>query len=749
MRRVLARWGGLAALIGVVAVAAVSLPALAGPFEDAVAAYERGDYETALRLYRPLADQGDAKARFNLGLMYVNGRGVAQDYAEAVKWYRKAADQGHADARLNLELMYATGRGVPPDDAEAAEWRRRAADRDNAVARFILGDMRATGRASAPAAPEVSSDSIINNLEPLVAKGNLNEAFKLIQSVPFAVDEKNERLAEWVLANQERLNALFLTDLSGRVFLRDRVEGLKWHFVSRMWASYDAARCTDSTASQGLSVLGGFAKDVSSYVYKHRVKGAEEISSAMAAAVAWEKDHPSPASPLWICRHGMSAYRAAVDKTPLPPEKMLYPKEEWPAIRERKQGDWAKMATLKITTDDNPPDKAPAEQAPELSIPGSSVEAMAAAAADKEAPRMNKDIPSKVTVSLKLIRELDHDYGIKRIVWSQDGRYIASTGIFSIGDMVWDAETGKLVMTAKKRWIGPGGGIGFSPDGRYLITSPAIENMNGLAATVWDLRSKEIVRHLVVPHQDLPDNAIQYAMFSPEGRFLILAYSKGGSKGLLIGVYDASSWELIRSFGHEHELVRSMAISPDGQHLAFGTPGPGTVKVWDYHTGDLVKEFKAQSGSVNAIAYSPDGKFLVTGGDNTRSTLNRKTGVMEKLADDDLVRVWNTDDYKMAWSYAMGKVDKTVSGGSSVRAVAYSPDNRYIAVNNIQNLTANDMKARNLTAYRVFHILDGRSAQVLKTVPVPMHILSLAFSPKGDALAVSGDDTIMIWRIKP
>ncbi len=76
----------------------LTAPAWAG-FDEAVAAYKRGDYATAIREWRPLAEQGNAKAQFNLGVMYDRGLGVPQDYAEAVKWYRKAAEQGHAGAQ--------------------------------------------------------------------------------------------------------------------------------------------------------------------------------------------------------------------------------------------------------------------------------------------------------------------------------------------------------------------------------------------------------------------------------------------------------------------------------------------------------------------------------------------------------------------------------------------------------------------------------------------------------------------------
>ncbi len=58
----------------------------AGPLEDGEAAYNRGDYATALRLLGPLAEQGNAGAQLHLGQMYAQGEGVAQDYKEATKW---------------------------------------------------------------------------------------------------------------------------------------------------------------------------------------------------------------------------------------------------------------------------------------------------------------------------------------------------------------------------------------------------------------------------------------------------------------------------------------------------------------------------------------------------------------------------------------------------------------------------------------------------------------------------------------
>ena len=109
-------------------------PAVAGPFEDGVAAHGKGDYATAMRLWRPLAEQGDASAQYNLGFMYDNSQGVTQDYATAMSWYRKAADQGFADAQNNLGFMYANGQGVPQDYVQAHMWWNLAAAKGDADA---------------------------------------------------------------------------------------------------------------------------------------------------------------------------------------------------------------------------------------------------------------------------------------------------------------------------------------------------------------------------------------------------------------------------------------------------------------------------------------------------------------------------------------------------------------------------------------------------------------------------------------
>lgn len=103
------------------------------------------DYANAVHWYRLAAEQGNAAAQHNLGVMYADGSGVAQDEAEAVHWYRLAAEQGNAAAQFNLGLMYADGSGVAQDVALSVHWYHQAAEQGTAAAQNNLGVMYANG----------------------------------------------------------------------------------------------------------------------------------------------------------------------------------------------------------------------------------------------------------------------------------------------------------------------------------------------------------------------------------------------------------------------------------------------------------------------------------------------------------------------------------------------------------------------------------------------------------------------------
>jgi TPR repeat protein len=108
--------------------------AWAEPFEEGVAAYNRGDYVTALNTFQTLAAQGNANAQFRLGTLFATGTGVSRDDVQSVKWLRLAARQRHVEAQSNLGGMYSKGRGVIQDYVRADMWFNLAAASGDALA---------------------------------------------------------------------------------------------------------------------------------------------------------------------------------------------------------------------------------------------------------------------------------------------------------------------------------------------------------------------------------------------------------------------------------------------------------------------------------------------------------------------------------------------------------------------------------------------------------------------------------------
>jgi TPR repeat protein len=110
-----------------------------------------GSAMSPVQALRASAEQGNAEAQFNLGLLYDHGRGLPKDKGEALKWYRRAAMQGDTFAQNSLGDNYWEGTGVPKDDREAVWWWRVAADRGFVPAQHSLGKILAGGGQGVPA----------------------------------------------------------------------------------------------------------------------------------------------------------------------------------------------------------------------------------------------------------------------------------------------------------------------------------------------------------------------------------------------------------------------------------------------------------------------------------------------------------------------------------------------------------------------------------------------------------------------
>lgn len=108
--------------LALVLVLAGSVTVTAADFAIGMRAYEIGDFEAAIRELLPLAEQGEANAQYQMGLIYHNGDGVSQSYKDAVTWFRRSAEQGHIDAQVALGQMFFDGKGIAQDLTMAYVW---------------------------------------------------------------------------------------------------------------------------------------------------------------------------------------------------------------------------------------------------------------------------------------------------------------------------------------------------------------------------------------------------------------------------------------------------------------------------------------------------------------------------------------------------------------------------------------------------------------------------------------------------
>jgi Sel1 repeat len=155
LRRAGPRFGPRGALIALLCLAAFAPARVYAVSRDAreesdgsdpgQSAYAAGRFIDALRIWRPRAEQGDARAAFGLGLLYDLGEGVGQDAAAAYTWYRRAAEAGYVLAEFNIAVMFDSGTGTERNPTEAALWYARAAAHGYARAEYDLAQLYQAG----------------------------------------------------------------------------------------------------------------------------------------------------------------------------------------------------------------------------------------------------------------------------------------------------------------------------------------------------------------------------------------------------------------------------------------------------------------------------------------------------------------------------------------------------------------------------------------------------------------------------
>ena len=185
-------------------------------YEAGEGAYQRGDYATALRELRPLAEQGNHSAQFFMGVCYANGYGVPKNLELALQWYRLSSDQGNWLAQNDLGVMYQNGDGVLQDYEEAARLYRLGADKGYMVAQSNLAAMYYKGRG---------------------VRQDVREAFRL----ETLAAEQNFALA------QRMLGIMYMV---GTGIPQDYVQAHKWLNLSTAQGDTDAGTLRDELAKK-------------------------------------------------------------------------------------------------------------------------------------------------------------------------------------------------------------------------------------------------------------------------------------------------------------------------------------------------------------------------------------------------------------------------------------------------------------------------------------------------------------------
>ena len=294
-----------------------------------------------------------------------------------------------------------------------------------------------------------------------------------------------------------------------------------------------------------------------------------------------------------------------------------------------------------------------------------------------------------------------HRQGIWHLAFSPDGKTIASAA----GDnrtRSWDVATGQL-RTSIERPV-KCNCIAFSPDGRKLVIAGGDSGEDPAGELVsWNLARGEVetsfLKHTTAKY-------VRWTTFSPDGKWIA-----AGGTDKTVTVWNAVTGKLQRTLRGHTSLVASVAFSPDGMLLASAS-FDRSIRIWVLETGETLEILNGHEAEVRMVAFAPNGRLLLS------------------TSDDKTARLWDAETFEQV----------TVMDGHEgfVLCGAFSPDGSKVVTagktSDGRRILLRDVPSGNWSDMRLFPSQTS-------------DIMSVAFSPDGDLLAIAGGfDNFQIWK---
>jgi WD40 repeat protein len=250
---------------------------------------------------------------------------------------------------------------------------------------------------------------------------------------------------------------------------------------------------------------------------------------------------------------------------------------------------------------------------------------------------------------------------------------------------VWNAATG--VEIASFTHDGPVSAVGFSPDGKWVISASGDNT-----SRIWEVATK--TEAALIEH----DGAVSAVAFSPDGKEVI-----SGSVDKTVRVWSAGPHS-VRRLNH-HRFVLATSFSPDGSRIASGA-ADNIARVWDPAAGEEIARLQ-HNAPVSTVVFSPDGRFVVSG------------------SEDKTARLWNA---------ATGVEIARVTHDTPVSAVAFSPNGKWVLSG------GNDGQTR---------VWQAATGQVVARMNSPNPIRRVSFGLNDKTIVTAGDSDVSFWGLEP